>query len=528
MSAFVATVLVLLVAGSVHGTFESTPKDFAPKTTKSISLRCEPPLEDVVVVLAIHIRKKTDGDVIEEPQGDGNAPEENPGDQPAISKENQDQAQTRRKRSDLAQARYKRTTDKDFVSATLTPGDKINTTPTLDRFAVNGSLKEPVVFLALSIANPDSNDVGIYECQSTALNEAGSVISTSEILQVQTEVELTVYDLEERVKKIEYNTATISELSEHIRRLSLQDKRLTVMIEEDVGAMRKEIKDLVDTVTAMSEQMADLGRRINYLDERVENQGRGDIRPEGTDNKQAEADMALRLQEFANVKLKLEHIESTQLQSLARRTKDLKETDVDILNRLNALELAMNTNVNKRISFLENLGWRGMASNVNEMQTRIIPIMMRDIMDCQRNITELQSQRSQGAKDAPKPVVEPVPVTTAPTTQPATPQPTFSGPACYQCGRNETEEHCQVSMVKNAKECPPQQPNCITDVYQDGITRHVYKRCASVKDCQAGNARSSSACATDPFFEVTPMKCHFCCTTPLCNDSLRPNKDLYR
>uniref|UniRef100_A0A0B7B2F2 Uncharacterized protein n=1 Tax=Arion vulgaris TaxID=1028688 RepID=A0A0B7B2F2_9EUPU len=225
---------------------------------------------------------------------------------------------------------------------------------------------------------------------------------------------------------------------------------------------------------------------------------------------------------------------------------ELKKSSMSTQERMTVMELMIRGTIERRFRVLESFNWQAIFESVQEIEMKEIPMLKKDVLECKQEQTLLHSEgvvnESNTANEVP---VSPLSIqiteanipedattvkTPAETTTTQAPivtteiNPEFG---CYVCGNNLTEEHCPIEKVNIKMACPKYKPFCITDIHQNGFTRHVYKRCASERDCKNGNANSDPSCETDIFVTAEAKQCHFCCTTKFCNENLRPTTDIY-
>ncbi|XP_055868997.1 uncharacterized protein LOC106050908 isoform X2 [Biomphalaria glabrata] len=488
--------LALVTSKSVLGGFSSSPKDITPHKTSSLSLRCEPDADGSGAILAIHIKKK-------EAAGDA-------GNSTSLSDHVMSQ----------------RGVGESFVRATITAGNKITVVPTLTRFQTEGTVTGSA-YLMVTIQSPDIDSVGLYECQVTRLDDEGNVKVNTEVAEVLQEVELSLETLQTRVKTLESQLPTIKVIAEAMARTVQEAKSSNELLEKDVAALKKENQELSDVVTGLTNQIRELTSRVDkvYNGQAEVNLDAGHVTTNDysklTDIVQKnQAETESRKEELEKVKEKLEELESTRIHILEEQMQSLREREKNVEDLAVKTEFIVNASFEPRIKELEKVNWKELYDNLDDIENKMIPNMVLNISKAQEDITELQKSFKEDSSLTPSVgnTTQQIPTTKEP--------PKFDGPACYVCGDNTTQKQCTSKTSQDSLVCPAGRPACMTDVYQNGVFRRIYRRCVTQEECQASPSKSNSQCKDDNFMDVKAMECHFCCTSQLCNDYIRPSRDL--
>ncbi|KAK7092076.1 hypothetical protein V1264_009679 [Littorina saxatilis] len=107
----------------------------------------------------------------------------------------------------------------------------------------------------------------------------------------------------------------------------------------------------------------------------------------------------------------------------------------------------------------------------------------------------------------------------------------MSNTSCYVCGDLSRSKPCSVDDLRAAEvqRCPAGAAFCMNDIFQEDHSRKIYKRCVSEAECQREhNADVSEDCAEFSFVSQGVFRCHFCCTSSMCNYDFKPSVGLLR
>ncbi|XP_059155313.1 uncharacterized protein LOC131940623 [Physella acuta] len=159
----------------------------------------------------------------------------------------------------------------------------------------------------------------------------------------------------------------------------------------------------------------------------------------------------------------------------------------------------------ERVSKLEKINWSSFVQRLDMLDLKTIPVLQNNVSFVLESLVAMEKTIDWVGEE----------------------QTTISGNACYVCGDNATQSYCNARTSKHIAPCNDDQPYCVTDVYQNGAFRRVYKRCATLAECQEAVSMNDPQCADDTFILPIILRCHFCCTKPACNDYIRPSSDLY-
>ncbi|BFZ00895.1 hypothetical protein BsWGS_03934 [Bradybaena similaris] len=512
MTTFISCLFLLLTHQLAAGVFTSTPKEISPLRTKSVVIRCDPEVENNVSILAIQIMKSSDTSAFS-PAG---KTEDN-------SEETNEQQETATTPAEfplpVLGRRRKRSSDDKLVTATITIGNNIDKVPKNDRLKAEGQLERPP-FLSVSIDSPGVDDIGVYKCEITLLDFKLGVRTTSELLQIREVIEMGMDDLEQRVKVLEADRQSSIVAIQQMKKQVKECVQVIGFAQDDIEYLRKRTDDLLNTITEMTEQVRSLSNRMpdGGKPSRVTGSGRGDkqTRPGDPGN-----------EELFKLSARIDQLTTHQLQALASKLQELRDYERKTQEKVIELDGIVRGAIEKRLTSLENLDWKGLSKSLQEIEIKTIPVIIMNITETHKNVTEIQNRLDKCCPDAPETPDENNLQTTQTVTVTTTEEPVvnYTGPACYVCGDNITDTPCEIKDSKHTEACPSKRPLCITDVYDNARTRNVYKRCASEKECQEDGAKSSPQCNTTDFRTLAVMQCHFCCRTQLCNEFLRPQDD---
>ncbi|CAG5125556.1 unnamed protein product, partial [Candidula unifasciata] len=488
--------VVLLTCGIASGRFASEPENISPATTKSVVLRCDPDVRNAAVVLTINIKKKDSDAGLKTAPSATVAPtgkvvnneETNP-------KQEEVDTTTTTTWSPLGfpilkplphSSRKRRDTAGEFVRAMITATNDTDIVPRDDRFQVNGDIKAPP-HLSVFISNPRLKDIGLYECEVTIIDHNGALKTFSELTQIREVVEMTVQDLEQRVKQLEddrqSNTASMQDMKKAVDSCVEANK----FVKEDIAALQKKTDDLMNTITELNKEVSS-----TRLSTGGDSQKKPDPRRIG--DQYAEGDP--RSDELFRLNARIDELITNQLHALAKNFKELRDYASYTRERLFSLENVRGLH-EKRLKTLEDFEWIGIKESLQAIELRTLPVLIMNVTDASKNITDLYSRLDTCCGDTP--VVETtLPSSSSysslssqvlssqvlssqvlPSTQTAAVTeeliPNYTGPACFVCGNNITEEKCPVTHRNKTSACLPHERFCITDLYQDGMARHIYK-----------------------------------------------------
>ncbi|CAL1546902.1 unnamed protein product [Lymnaea stagnalis] len=530
----VVCLLILLQNQIAVTSFVSTPKSITPSKTTELTLRCQPETDGLGAILAIHIKKKDDVGGGGKPGGTEGGEEAGAGKSDAPTEgPNEGGVQ----QQDTGASRAQRGAGEQFVRATITPGNKMTIVPSSDRFKSEGSVVEPA-FLSVTIRAPDVVDAGLYECQVTHFDDNGEVQVTTEVTEVREELELTMDSLQLRVQTLEGQLPVIRLIVETMQKTA-DDKK---MLEDSMLALKRENSELTEAVTALTKELQTLKDQVDALTGSGEQTGNTPEQQASTyvnsetfsnDNKKHSNHPQVENQhnaELEQMREKMEELENTRIHVLEEQVENLKRSEGKLEEMVNVLEFKLNTSVETRVSKLEQVNWKGLSESMESVQLKTLPLLMNNITSSQRTVKLLQGEVNAilSLLNLTDQVVNELKLSELILDGGLPDNPgLITGFACYVCGNNFTQKHCNAETSKHVEHCGENQPYCMTDVYQNGTFRRIYKRCASNAECLEGSKLANARCAEETFVTSDAMECHFCCTSPLCNDYVKPSKDLY-
>ncbi|XP_035825909.1 uncharacterized protein LOC101845242 [Aplysia californica] len=153
----------------------------------------------------------------------------------------------------------------EFQYSSLT-GSGVTTVPNDNRVEVSGSLTEPP-HLSLVLHAPGQADLGEYECQMTYMGQGGRVDIVRQTRTVTEAMELSVKSLDGRVHAVEAQMEAFVGIGKSLQGESQREREKVSMLEEEVAALKKENKEMMDSLASVNAEVKILNDKMKEMTE---------------------------------------------------------------------------------------------------------------------------------------------------------------------------------------------------------------------------------------------------------------------